>query len=68
MEAEAEAFISEPVRMNERKNVQQIFALVKFKIVVNLRKVLDKLHAWVLSWRLRILKTFRTGSLMNHKL
>ena len=59
MEAETETFVSEAVRMHERENVQQIFALVEFQIIVDLRKIIDKLNAWIFRWRLRILKTVK---------
>lgn len=65
MEAETETFVSEAVRMNERENVQQIFALVEFQIIVNLRKIIDKLNAWILCGRLRILKTVKTASILT---
>lgn len=61
MEAETETFVSEAVRMHERENVQQIFALVEFQIIINLRKIIDKLNAWILCGRLRILKTVKTA-------
>ena len=59
MEAETETFVSETVCVHERENIQQIFALVEFHIIINLRKIIDKLNAWIFRWRLRILKTVK---------
>ena len=66
MEAETETFVSETVSMHERENVQQIFALVEFHIIINLRKIIDKLNAWILCGRLRILKTVITAPIFTH--
>ena len=59
METETKTFISEAVRVHERENVQQIFALVEFQIIVNLRKIIDKLNARIFRWSLRSLKTVK---------
>ena len=65
METETKTFISEAVRVHERENVQQIFALVEFQIIVNLRKIIDKLNARIFRWSLRILKTVKIAPIFT---